>query len=143
MSNLKSINKKETIMGFDDLISNPTTRVPVILCLDVSGSMLGPAINELNEGVRNFYDAIRNDDMALYSAEIAVVTFGTTAECIENFSTLESKGRMEDLKAGGRTPMGEAVNLAMDMLEERKEMYKLGGVDYYQRATRCCMKSVA
>lgn len=27
--------------GYDDLIDNPTTRVPVCLCLDTSGSMLG------------------------------------------------------------------------------------------------------
>lgn len=129
-------SKRNMIVGFDDLINNPTTRVPVILCLDVSGSMLGPSINELNEGVQQFYTAVRSDDMALYSAEIAVVTFGASVECIDNFSTLDTKEKLPELKAGGRTPMGEAVNLAMDMLEERKQMYKAGGVDYYQRATR-------
>lgn len=125
-------SKRNMIVGFDDLINNPTTRVPVILCLDVSGSMLGPSINELNEGVQQFYTAVRSDDMALYSAEIAVVTFGASVECIDNFSTLDTKEKLPELKAGGRTPMGEAVNLAMDMLEERKQMYKAGGVDYYQ-----------
>lgn len=131
MSKVKTL-RKSNIIGFDDLISNPSTRVPVILCLDVSGSMLGSPIVELNEGVRQFYTAIRSDDMAYYSAEIAVVTFGTNAECIENFSTLDCKEKMEDLRAGGRTPMGEAVNLAMDMLEERKESYKQCGIGYYQ-----------
>ena len=40
----------------EDLINNPTARVPVCLCLDVSGSMNGAPIKELNDGVRLFYE---------------------------------------------------------------------------------------
>ena len=36
------------------------------------------------------------------------------------------------LNAGGMTPMGEAVNLGLDLLEKRKNEYKSKGVDYYQ-----------
>ncbi len=35
----------------DDLIENPTPRVPVSLCIDTSGSMMGDKIRELVEGV--------------------------------------------------------------------------------------------
>ena len=68
--------KDDLLVRLEDLVNNPTARVPVCLCLDTSGSMEGRPIEELNEGVRLFYEAIKEDETALYSAEISVVTFG-------------------------------------------------------------------
>lgn len=116
----------------EDLVNNPTARVPVCLCLDVSGSMEGDPIRELNEGVKAFYEEIRNDEVALYAAEISIVTFGGDAECMEDFANIERQTNIPELEAYGGTPMGEAVNMALDMLEERKQEYKDKGVDYYQ-----------
>ena len=62
----------------EDLVENPTARVPICLVLDVSASMDGQPIRELNDGVRLFFDAIRADDVAQYAAEICIVTFGDT-----------------------------------------------------------------
>ena len=69
---------------------NTTARVPVCLCLDVSGSMQGHPINELNAGVRLFYDTIRKDEMAFSAADIAIVTFGGNreAKCVQGFPQL-------------------------------------------------------
>ena len=67
------------LVRLEDLVNNPTARVPVCLCLDTSGSMGGMPIDELNEGVRLFYEAIREDETALYSAEVSIVTFGGNA----------------------------------------------------------------
>ena len=39
---------------------------------------------------------------------------------------------MPSLIPNSITPMGEAVNLALDLLEERKQEYRDQGVDYYQ-----------
>ncbi len=119
-------------LRMEDLVNNPTARVPVCLCLDVSGSMDGDPINELNEGVRAFYQEIRDDEVALYAAEISIVTFGGDAECMEDFANIERQTNIPELEAYGGTPMGEAVNMALDMLEARKEEYKDKGVDYYQ-----------
>lgn len=121
------------LLRLDDLVNNPTARVPVCLCLDVSGSMDGDPIRELNDGVRLFYDAIREDETALYAAEICIVTFGHRgAECITDFASLELQPDAPMLDADGMTPMGEAVNLGLDLLEKRKDEYKSKGVDYYQ-----------
>lgn len=121
------------LMRMEDLVNNPTARVPVCLCLDVSGSMEGMPINELNQGVKLFYDAIKDDEVALYSAEVSIVTFGgNNANCIVDFASLELQPDPPHLTAGGMTPMGEAVNMALDLLEQRKEEYKDKGVDYYQ-----------
>ena len=120
------------LVRLEDLVNNPTARVPVCLCLDTSGSMSGMPIDELNEGVRLFYDAIREDETALYSAEVSIVTFGGNAQCIVDFASLEVQPNAPTLSATGMTPMGEAVNMGLDLLEQRKEKYKDRGVDYYQ-----------
>lgn len=117
----------------EELVSNPTPRVPVCLCLDVSGSMSGQPIQELNKGIQLFYDAIRNDEAAFYSAEISIVTFGgTKAQAVKDFASLQIEPNPPILQASGLTPMGEAVNLALDLLEQRKSEYQDAGVDYYQ-----------
>ena len=120
------------IFGLEDLENNPTTRIPVILCADVSGSMSGLPIHELNEGVRTLYDSIKGDTTAYCAAEIAVVTFGGDAKTHSYFTPLYNQPYAPNFTADGGTPMGEAVNMALDMLERRKNEYKRCGVTYYQ-----------
>ena len=68
-----------------DLVENPNARVAICLVLDVSGSMYGSKINELNEGVQLFFNAIRNDEVARYSAEVSIVTFGNAVTTLLDF----------------------------------------------------------
>lgn len=121
----------DSLLELDDLVDNPTPRVPVSLCLDCSGSMDGEPIRELNEGVATFYKALYSDEVARYSAEISIVTFGP-AQLETEFQTLDMNNRPPVLGASGMTPMGEAVKISLDSLENRKEEYQRNGVDYYQ-----------
>lgn len=120
------------LIRIQDLVNNPVTRIPVCLCLDTSASMMGPPIEELNHGVQLFFNSILEDTVASYAAEICVVTFGVNVACIADFATLKIQPNAPLLQAAGMTPMGEAINLALDLLEARKEEYKDKGVDYYQ-----------
>lgn len=122
---------EEFILRQEELIENPTPRVPICLVLDVSGSMDGAPIKELERGVEMFFDAIKEDDIARYSAEISIITFGGVARTALDFYSIERQ-EVPSFYANGGTPMGEAVNLALDMLEHRKSEYKNAGVDYYQ-----------
>lgn len=119
-----NIRKKE-------LISNPTARVAVCLVLDTSGSMAGKPIEELNKGVKLFIEAIKNDDIAKYACEVAIVTFGGVVEVYCDFQNMEHL-EFQDLDADGGTPMEEAVLQALELLETRKKEYVEAGVDYYQ-----------
>jgi len=124
--------EEENLIEFDELVDNPTTRVPVCLCLDTSGSMDGDPIDELNKGVSMFYSAIRDDDIAKYAADICIATFGSGgARLDQDFAGVEDL-QAPYFSAGGMTPMGEAVNIALDALERRKEEFKNSGVDYFQ-----------
>ena len=59
-----------------DFASNPEPRCPCILLLDVSGSMNGRPINELNAGLVTFRDELLADSLALKRVELGIVTFG-------------------------------------------------------------------
>ena len=116
----------------NDFLDNPTQRVPVCICLDTSGSMSGNPIRELNEGIKVFFDSIMEDEIASYSADVCVITFGQSPKCIMDFTTVSNVRNIPILTAHGGTPMGDAINLALDKLEKRKNDYKNAGIDYFQ-----------
>lgn len=114
------------------LAENPVPRVPIALCLDVSGSMLGKPMTELNEGVRLFYEAVKEDETARYAADIAVVTFADQAECVSSFRGVD-EGEVPELEGTyGMTSMGEGVRMCLDMLDARLQEYKQAGVEKYK-----------
>lgn len=119
-------------IGADDLVENPTPRVPVSLCLDTSSSMAGSPIEELVRGIDLFYEAIDEDDDAHDAAEINIVEFNSTAAIIHDFASIERLSRVTSLRANGTTAMGAGVNLALDALDDRKATYSASGVLYYQ-----------
>ena len=125
------MSKPNLTLSHEDLAENPTPRVPVCLCLDTSSSMSGEPIAELNQGVASFVEALRQDDVARYAAEISVVTFGGVARTAIDFAALERQ-TFAPVYADGGTPMGAGVGLAMDLLERRKREYAASGIDYYQ-----------
>jgi uncharacterized protein YegL len=121
----------EFIVRQQELVENPSARVPICLVLDVSGSMSGAPIRELQEGVEMFFNAVRADEVAQYAAEIAIVTFGGQAKKALDFFAI-NRQEIPSLEATGDTPMGQAVVLALDLLEARKTEYRNAGVDYFQ-----------
>jgi uncharacterized protein YegL len=115
-----------------EFATNPEPRCACVLLLDVSGSMSGAPIAALNEGLRAFAADIGTDALASQRVEVAVVTFGDGGvKTVEGFITA---GQFEPptLRAGGGTPMGEAIERALDMVENRKRDYKANGVAYYR-----------
>lgn len=121
------------LIRMEDLINNPTPRIPVALCLDTSSSMNGAPINELNAGIREFYKAIKDDEEAFFAAEVAIISFGSGGVSrLQDFCSLAIAPNPPKLISGGMTPMGEGMNLALDLLEKRKSDYKKSGVSYYQ-----------
>lgn len=125
------MNYNAMLSGLRDLVDNPTPRVPVLLCLDTSGSMVGDPIRELNLGVQQFLTEMKGDDLTCCSAETAVVAFNDSASCVADFGTAD-KLLVPEMEAEGMTCMGEGLSLALDLLEKRKAKYKATGVDYYQ-----------
>ncbi len=123
-----------------DLVDNPAARLPVALLLDTSGSMLTDnRIGELNKGIDLFFHSILEDEVTRYSVELAIVTFGRVVTKVLDFANVErqipdfqDKMPLSVNNQMDGTPMGEAVELAIKILNERKAEYKIAGVEYYQ-----------
>ena len=133
---LEEEKKTEVDVTVDDLYDNPTTRVPVVLCLDVSASMtIDNRIDQLNQGVQEFFRSVSEDHIARYSAEICIVTFGSEAQKLIDFNYADRQkaafAKMT-LQAKGNTAMGAAVEMSLSLLDARKKEYQEKGIDYWQ-----------
>ena len=119
-------------LGDDDLKFNTSARLPVCLCLDTSGSMAkDDAITQLNRGVVALYESLNNSEQAQASCEVAVVSFNSEVSVVEDFSTVVDR-KAPQLTAEDGTALAHGVEKCLDLLEERKQAYKLNGIEYYQ-----------
>lgn len=113
------------------LIDNTSQRLPCVLLLDGSGSMAGPAIDELNAGLRLLEDELKKDDVASQRVQLLVIRFGGDGEVdVLSDWTDAMTFTSPHLTANGTTPMGDAVRLALIKIEEQKTRYRANGIAY-------------
>ena len=127
-------NYIDWMAALDELAKNPAPRVPVLLCLDTSGSMNdygGRPIRELNEGIGQYLEEMRRDNLTRYSVETAIVTFNNEAECVSPFTCVDQM-RVKQMTASGWTFMEKGLELGLKLLEQRKKAYAMAGTAYYQ-----------
>lgn len=116
--------------GTNDFALNPEPRCPCLLLLDVSGSMVGEPIQELNEGLKSFRDELLADELAAKRVEVACITFGPVHIATE-FETA-SVFQPPWLKAQADTPMGAAITSGVELVRLRKEAYRKNGIAFYR-----------
>ncbi len=112
---------------------NAAPRCPVVLLLDVSGSMYGAPIDELNQGLRQFIRETAEDEAASMSVELEVITFDSNANVAMPFTPICDVDRdPAPLVADGCTSMGAALRLATKDLKARRQMYRKSGISSYK-----------
>jgi uncharacterized protein YegL len=110
---------------------NPEPRVPCVLLLDVSGSMSGDKIHELNAGLETIRTELLKDEQAARRVELAVVAFGGKVEVVQDFA-LPAEFRPPTLSADGDTPMGAAILRGIDLVQKRRARYEASDLDSYE-----------
>ena len=120
------------LLDEEDLVINPTTRVPMVFCLDTSGSMSGKKIEELNKALDAFYKVLLEDRTAKYAADACVVTFDSDVRIARPFENVSHNNVPRIGNPSGVTKLGEGVAKALDCLAARKQEYKDNGIEYYQ-----------
>ena len=102
-----------------------------VLVLDVSGSMSGEPIQELNKGLQDFYQEIDKDNTTRQRLEVSLITFSHIVNTVQEPALVENF-TMPTLSASGSTAMVTAVNHAIDKVAARKQWYKDTNQAYYR-----------
>lgn len=119
----------------DQLANNPNIRLPIVICVDTSYSMRWSSrLDEAVKGLRTFYNNMCSSYYARDSVEVCIISYGGKQAKIEQEFRSMEQTHFDDLKleADGETPLIDAVNLALDVLEERKGRYKDNGNTWYR-----------
>jgi uncharacterized protein YegL len=93
--------------------------------------MEGEPILALNVGLQAFREDLCKDPLASRRVEVAVVTFDSEVNVVQDFVTAD-QFEPPALTAQGSTLMGSAMQKALDMIAARKSQYKAAGVLYYR-----------
>lgn len=113
------------------LVDNTEQRTPLVLVLDCSGSMTGDPMAQLNQGLQVLEQELKQDVIAAKRVRLLLVQYG-------GLDMAEAVGDWQDamdftapqLVAGGTTPTGHAVDLALARIEEEKLGFRQAGVAY-------------
>jgi len=113
------------------LVDNTEQRTPLVLVLDCSGSMGGPPIKQLNEGLQLLERELKDDVIAAKRVRLLVIRYGglDTAEVVGDWCDAMDF-TAPTLEANGTTPTGQAVELALGEIEAEKARYKQSGIAY-------------
>lgn len=114
-----------------EFAENPEPRCPCVLLLDTSGSMQGAAIAALKEGLQTFQSDLAKDPLASRRVEVAIVSFNSEVEVVQDFVTAD-RFEPPTLTAQGMTHIGSGIHKALDLIQARKAQYRTNGVAYYR-----------
>ena len=94
--------------------------LPVILLLDASGSMTGEKIQTMNKAVREMLTSLASEDSGVASIKVGVIRLGADVDWHQKLTTssIAAKG-WQDLEASGKTPLGGAITLLRNTIEDR------------------------
>jgi uncharacterized protein YegL len=113
-----------------EFFDNPESRCPCLLLLDVSASMSGNPISQLNQGIQSFEKELKADSLASKRVDVAIVTFGPVRQ-VTDFAAAQHFSAPY-LEAEGSTPMGAAIEEGLRILRNRKQQYRDAGITPYR-----------
>lgn len=100
--------------------TTPTAKpLPVVLLLDVSYSMSGDKIDNLNKAVEDMLDTFAQEEKMETEILVSVITFGGQVDLHVPF-TKASQVQWHGLQVNGDTPMGTALKMAKAMIEDKE-----------------------
>ena len=119
----------DEMIPYVEFADNANERTPCVLVLDCSGSMRGEPIRQLNVGLKALEKELKEDIDASSRVQLLIIkAFGkdeteVSADWIDamNFTA-------QEMIAGGLTPIGKAMELALLKIEEQKCLYDSCGI---------------
>lgn len=109
---------------------NPEPRCHFVLLADTSGSMSGIKIERVNDGLEMLRTDLCDNEKARNAVELTVVTFNSTVETLVSWARPDAFTPPK-LTAGGKTCLAGAIQRGLDLIEQRRQVYRQAGVMYY------------
>lgn len=95
--------------------------LPVVLLLDTSGSMReDDKIDVLNDSVTEMIEELTETDAGHRFITLSIITFGGDSATVVTNNVPVADIEYSSLKANGRTPMGDALRSARELIEDRQ-----------------------
>ena len=124
---------QQYILKEEEMANNPSHRAPIIVCVDCSYSMRQEnRLDKVLNGLRAFCRDMDRDELARYSAELCLISYGGDYAKVECDFTAPDHIRIPALKASGETPLADAVELALENWEKYKQRYEDNGITWYR-----------
>lgn len=113
-------------MAFDPSkykISTNERFMPVVLLLDVSGSMYGDNIDNLYTATTKMIETFAEQGKKEIRYKIAIITFGASVDYHTPYTdaTKDFANNLPRFYADGMTPLGTALRMAKDLIEDKTE----------------------
>jgi uncharacterized protein YegL len=106
----------------DEFVRQDIRPLPVLLLLDVSGSMsFGGKIEALNESVRAMVETFAQETNTRAEIQVGIITFGGESKLAQELTAAKNI-RIQRYNADGGTPLGGALEIAKNLLEDRDKV---------------------
>ena len=112
-----------------EFADNANERTPCVLVLDCSGSMRGEPIKQLNAGLQALEKELKEDIDASSRVQILIIkAYGKDDVQICSDWTDAMNFSAPIMEASGLTPLGKAMETALQKIEEQKCLYDSCGI---------------
>jgi len=102
-----------------EFIAQPKRVLPLILLADTSSSMR-EWMGELNTAIRDMLGTLKEQESLKAEIHISFITFGNGGANLHTALTPVSNIEFNDFTEGGMTPLGGALRIAKEMVENRE-----------------------
>ena len=99
--------------------------------VDTSGSMV-PYAQELQQAIADLAETINADDTCRGRIELCLITYDDKAKFVQPFGPMHSFEAPRIFDCGGMTGTHQAIRLAIDEVNARKEVYRASSISYRQ-----------
>ena len=114
-----------------EFAENPESRCSIVIIVDNSGSMSGDKIRTVNQALVKFGEIIRDDSVTALRADVAIVAASDNPWVVQDF-TNGSDFHPPELGIEPAEYYSKGINVALDLIEARKQSYRDGGIAYYR-----------
>ena len=124
------IDVEYEIVSAGPIVAPNFSHMALAFVVDVSSSMGGTPINELNAALNRFKAEVCEDKGTRRILDIAIISFNHETKIVQNFRSVTEMESV-NLVANGGTIMGQAVETAIQLVSARsKEYNNTGAVPY-------------